>query len=326
MRKSIGIDVASEKLDVAIYDGSKFILEKTFSNNKKGIDQILKLASENPGIHVTMEATGSYHFKIAHALFQLKVEVSVVNPLVIKRFNEMKMLRNKTDRIDARMIALYGSEQKPTLYKPKTQEEELLRNLTETRNSFISTINSNKNRIHALKKSAYEHHSIFEAYEKINQALKNEIKKISKQIKELIHKIYFVESQILDELKGIGPVCKSIIFGHLSGFKNFDNAKQVCAFIGISPSKKESGKSVHGKGKINRKGNPYIRSIFYMLSLSAIRCNPTCKAFYERLLKMGKEKKLALVAVANKLIKILFALVKFKRHFDPNYLNKNFAF
>ena len=105
-----------------------------------------------------------------------------------------------------------------------------------------------------------------------------------------------------------------------NNFKEFDSAKKVCSFIGIAPSPYESGSSVKRRGRISKKGSPIARKILYMATLSAIRYNKTIKEFYERLLQKGKTKMTAIIACMNKLIRIIFAVVKYKREYCENYV------
>jgi len=105
------------------------------------------------------------------------------------------------------------------------------------------------------------------------------------------------------------------------GFKNFDNAKQLCSFFGLAPTETSSGTSIKGKSKISKMGNPLVRKKLYMCSLQASRYNKTCIDLYQRLLAKGKPKKLALIAVANKLLKIVFAIAKSGLPFDREYIS-----
>jgi len=88
---------------------------------------------------------------------------------------------------------------------------------------------------------------------------------------------------------------------------------------GLAPTEHSSGTSIHGKGRIYKKGGKNLRDVLYMCSMSAIKTNPACKALYERLRANGKTGKQALIAVCNKLLKQVFAVVKNNTLYQPNY-------
>ena len=113
--KTIGIDVSKLSFDLWCEEYGHL----KFTNDAKGFGEFIKLIE--PGDYCVMEATGSYHFQLANALYEAQMNVSVVNPLVIKRFVQMKRQKNKNDRIDARMIALFAAEQGPDLWEPEPE-------------------------------------------------------------------------------------------------------------------------------------------------------------------------------------------------------------
>jgi len=317
MKKSIGIDVSCKNLDVFIKYGSKRNVINQFPNTQNSAKKIARLGDENTIF--TMEATGIYHLTLAKALYEAGCKVSVVNPIKIKRYAEMKMLRAKTDKIDARIIAEYGYTMEPDLFKPRTELEEQIRSMSKMIESLIKMQTKLKNQRHSLKKNPYKVDYSIRAIENTLKTIKEEIKKLEKEIDKKIREGFAEENEKVDPVFGVGKRIKSIIFGHLRGFKDFENVKQVSAYVGLNPSIKQSGSSVRGKGNISKKGNKYIRSMFYMATVSAIVRNPQCKKYYNRLIAKGKLPMVAMTATANKLLKIVFAIVKYKRDYDPNY-------
>ncbi|MCU0822632.1 MAG: transposase, partial [Spirochaetes bacterium] len=154
MEKSIGIDVSKRKLDVSFFNGEEH-REFEYAYNDKGLEEILRHIEEESCINfsITMEATGTYHLRVATFLHEKGFYVSVVNPLIIKRYSEMKMLRAKTDPVDARLIAEYGYEQKPAIFKPKMPECQELLDLLKTIDGFYQIKTQNRNRLEALAQS-----------------------------------------------------------------------------------------------------------------------------------------------------------------------------
>ena len=105
------------------------------------------------------------------------------------------------------------------------------------------------------------------------------------------------------------------------GFSFFENPKQISRYIGICPTYQQSGTSVNIKGSINRNGDTSLRSMMFLASITAIRCNSACKEFYTNLKDKGKPSKLALIAVANKLIRQAFAVVKSEIPYQDGFVS-----
>ena len=112
------------------------------------------------------------------------------------------------------------------------------------------------------------------------------------------------------------------VIGYFGRFEDFENAKQPPAYVGISPNPKQSGKSVKGRGSIDKKGVKYLRTKLYMASLAAGRFNPSCRRLKERLEERGKENNEIRIAIANKLLRQIFAVLKYDREWKPNYEKK----
>jgi len=319
--KTIGIDVSMDEVDLAVCEKGKSSYYGKVKNNKKGFDKIVQLVEKNKVDLVVMEATGVYHFQLADYLYGKKVKVSVVNPLSIKRFCQMKLSRAKTDKKDSTLIALYGYQESPRLYQPRSKEEEELKSLYGLRKDLLQTLNQTKNRIHALRKQTHDQAFCIATLEKIGETLIKEIKKTDIKIKEILENNFKEENDLLQEVPGVGLIGKAGIIGILGSFKYFENHKQVSAYIGINPSYRQSGKSLNCTERISKKGNSALRTVFYMMALNAKKSNKACKIFYERLLEKGKSKKQAIIAVANKLIKMLMSILKNKKRYDENFVS-----
>jgi transposase len=146
--------------------------------------------------------------------------------------------------------------------------------------------------------------------------------RLEKEIKGILAKEFSDRYKLLKTIPGIGIKMNAIIISVLSGFEDFSNAKKVTSFLGICP--KESGSSVKGKGSISKKGNSYIRKTLFMCTLSAIRFNKPCRDLYERLKAKGKVWKQIAIAVANKLIRQAFGVLRSGLAFDADFVEKNF--
>lgn len=326
MKESIGIDVSMDTLDVVFYDG-KFSKSIKYKNSPVGFseleDEILRRGKSEKII--TMEATGIYHLKAAVYFYEKGYTVSVVNPLIIKRYSEMKMLRAKTDSVDARIIAEYGFNEKPYYFTRKDNKKERIIQLLKQIDALHSMQSENRNRLHALERIPEADEKALSIYRDLNIILKAKEREAEERIGEILKESYGDECRRLREIPGVGKRLSSLIIGFFGEFETFNNAKQVSSFIGLNPSPRQSGISLNGRGIISKKGNRYIRKIFYMAALSASKHNGACRAQYERLLINGKSNRVALIAVANKMVRQIFAVVKYNRVYHPDY-QKNISY
>ena len=150
--------------------------------------------------------------------------------------------------------------------------------------------------------------------DKTIEFLEKQIKAIEENLSVLAHKEYKKQMELLTSIKGIGVTLAAALIMSTGGFTYFDNAKQLTRYVGLSPTYMQSGTSVNVKGHINRNGDSALRSQLYVAAFASLRCNRECKACFDRLRSNGKPGKVAVVAVANKLIRQAFAVVK---HEDP---------
>ena len=309
-----GIDISKDVLDPMDQNNLHFQVE----NNLKGFKQIMKQLGKDAC--VVMEATGVYHTRLADYSHSQGVFVSVVNPLVIKRFIQMNLRRIKTDKADAKMICKYAQYNDLRAYLPPAIYVKESRIIVENIDLLIKSRTMLKNRLHAIKHKASKHRLI------IINPIKKSIKELTVQIdkleQELMHLIKANHPDLYSRLQSIPGIGKSTALFMIvlsDGFEKFESAKQFTCYIGLSPVEKTSGSSVRGKSSISKQGNSKLRNLLFMCSFNACKANPACKALYERIVAKGKSKKLALIAVANKLLKQAFAIAKSGLPFDPEF-------
>lgn len=313
-----GIDVSKSFFDVAFIERGKYEYYK-FSNDEPGFNNLLKVLAADS--HVVMEASGPYYLKLASYLSNRNVAVSVVNPLVIRRFCQMRMSRAKTDKKDAMMIAEYGKAEKPSLWQIPEQHvislqqiETLLANLNKERTAL-------NNQLESFTHSGMLDKQLEKVIVKELKHKEDLIKKVGRSM-EVIAKQHYAEMlSNLESIPGMGKKTAMALIVLSGGFDRFDDYRKLSSYIGICPRLFESGTSVKGKSRICKMGMSRIRAMLYICSWSAKRCNKACKALYERLLAKGKAKKQALIAVANKLLKQAFAIATQKTKYNENYSN-----
>lgn len=312
----IGIDISKDVYDV--YDPINGHCQ--FTNNVKGFKAFLKTLSTDHWC--VMEATGCYHQQLALFLYEKEICVTVMNPLVIKRFIQMKLNQVKTDKSDAKMICHYGQEQKMDLWHPLPEYVEECKQLQSITQLYFKHSTAIKNKLHALQTRGYKRN-------KMISSLKRQLKSIQKEIKlletemELLIKTNQQELYIrLKTIPGIGKKTAILLIVITNGFKDFESSKQISSYLGLAPNERRSGSSIRGKTRISKTGNPLVRNHLFLCSFTASIHNPQCKALYDRIVAKGKSKKLALIAVCNKLIKQAYGISKSGLSYDKNYVSK----
>jgi transposase len=320
MKMSIGFDISKETVDAAFFNG-KTMEHIQVENSKKGFSQIWNRCKgfDSHDLIFTMEATGVYHECCAEYFHDKGSMVSVVNPLIIKRYADMKMLRAKTDKVDAKLIAQYGFSETGFEYKRKSETSLKIKAFLKVIDALQRTRTQNGNRLEALRHHAMRMPEVEAVYCKINREISEQITHVEKEILLLEKKEFAGELNNLLSIPGVGKRTASAIIGFFERMDDFGSAKQLISFIGINPSPRTSGTSVRGHGSISKKGNAYLRKLLYLAALSASKHNRSCSDLYFRLVAKGKSKKLALVAVANKLARQIFAVVRYNRGYDPNF-------
>ncbi len=317
----VGIDVSKKELDIAEYNGSEYHIQK-ISNTKSGIRNYLskkKFVNGKNNYLFVMEATGVYNLLLADELCDKSFKVAVENPLRIKRYSDMKMIRAKTDLVDSKIIALYGYEQSPNLYRPKSKNQREFVKLLKGIEDLEDNLNRLNNQLETFKIDPVQSSLVISTHKSIIKFIEKKKKKLEIRLNEMLKEVYPEETKRLIKIKGVEKKTAAIILAFFGKFEHFETAKQVVSYIGTNPSIKQSGTSVRGRGNIDKKGNRYIRKKLYMTALSASRFNPACKDMYNRLTLKGKEFKQKIIAVLNKLLRQIFAVLKYEREWDPNY-------
>jgi transposase len=310
----LGVDISKETFDVVNKAGKHL----QYCNNNKGFSKFYK--SIPKGSLCVMEATGIYHLRLAKFLYSKEIAVSVVNPLRIKRFSQMHLRRNKTDKADAQIISLYAQTQGLELWEPAPQVIEQSKDTYQIMEQYIEFRAGLKNKLDALKSKDASKRLIESIISQIAH-ITDSINVLQTELDELINGYNPVMLSYISSIVLIGQRTAALLIFATEGFKNFDNSKQLCSFFGLAPTETSSGTSINGKRKISKMGNPLVRKKLYMCSLQASRYNKTCFNLYQRLLAKGKPKKLALIAVANKLLKIVYAIAKSGLPYDREYMS-----
>lgn len=311
----IGVDVAKDKFDVAL-ETSSGCIQECFSNDKKGYHAFSKWLSKNTSQPwICMEATGHYSELIADYLFAHQVRVSVVNPLQIKSFARAKLSRNKTDRLDAKMIANYCEKMLPRTFVSRSELHKELKDLNKLLDMLKAQHTQLSNQLHSAQSNVAKKN-----IRKVIKSLANEIIRIEKLIAKLINADSTLKENmaLITSIPGVGKLTAYKVLSYIPDANRFQNAKQFAAFLGISPRQHQSG-NFQGKTTISRLGNSALRKAFYMAALVAKRFNKPLQPFVERLRIKGKVPKSIVCAIMRKLAHLIFGVLKSKRPFEANF-------
>ena len=312
-----GIDVSHTKLDVCYQNNLGDLFHLQAGNNNEGFKKIL----EHTGMdyHFVMEATGVYYIRLAFWLHEQGCKLSVVNALSIKRYIQMHLERNKSDKKDAAWICRYAIEQSPVYWEMPDSAYFEGKQLYNTIREFADQIKRFNNQLHSLRLLPVPSKDTIKSLEKMNRQLEKEIKNLEVKLQALLQQWQPAQFKSVSSIKGIGKRATSMLIVFTQGFKYTKSHRQLISFAGLSPTEYSSGSSIHGKSRIYKRGGKNLRDVLYMCSMNAIKTNPACKALYDRLRANGKTGKQGLIAVCNKLLKQVFAVVKNKSLYQPNY-------
>jgi len=319
MKKIVGIDVSKNTLELCYHLAGRKV-HKVVKNNEKGFAHLVNITSKE--YVFIMEATGPYYYALASYLYQVGFKVCVLNPLVAKRFCQTLIQRAKTDKADADALRKYGEMFELSFWKPAQKEHLAITQLYGNLRRLIKSETALSNQLHAYLMTGALTESIQQMMQDELHELGQRIKEIEKLLEEKIVQLYPELYQGLLSIPGIGAKSAILLLVFCKGFKGFDNYKQVIAYLGLSPRVYQSGTSVNGKGHICKMGTAKVRAVLYMAAKSAIRWNHGCKQFYERLRAKGKPYRVAMIAVVNKLIKQVFAIVKSGGRYQADFVSQ----
>lgn len=306
-----GVDVSKENLDVCLLPLGG---ARRFSNNESGCAELAKLLIEAVPSRVIFESTGGLEMLAVGILTAASLPVIIVNPRQIRDFAKACGLLAKTDKLDAKVIALFGQKIEPEIRPLKDEAAQELSALISRRRQLVDMQTAEKNRLSTAPRAVRE--GIAQHIEWLEQQISSFDDDISGFIQS--SPVWKAKEQILTSVKGIGPVTAATLLAALPELGSVPRRK-IGALAGLCPYNRDSGKH-KGKRSIWG-GRAVVRSVLYMATLAAVRFNPVIKAFYERLRKTGKLHKVAITAAMRKLLVILNAMLRDNRHWDDNFYN-----
>jgi len=299
----VGIDVSKSTFN-AHWQG----LDKVYKNTKAGWRKLYADAPENAGF--AMEATGVYHYRLAAFLHSKKAKVMVLNPLRVRRFMQSLGTKAKTDKRDARLIALFAGskEAEAREWSPMPPEHARARVIVSLLAGIDKISTATTNISHAVSYVTKDE-DLAAVMPGIASVCQEQKKALVNELCDIVARIFPDKFRLLQTIPGIGAKTAAVLLVCAKGMEGFETQRQLTSFVGLAPTVCESGTSVKGRGKVAKTGNPYLRSLLFMCAFSSVAHGNSCADLYARLVAKGKPKMLAIVAVMHRLVKIAFGVV-----------------
>lgn len=306
----VGIDVSAAHLDIALDPSGEHWQTTTSEAAVQAlVERLLPLAPSR----IILEATGGLEIPLVVALGLAGLPVIVVNPRQVRHFARASGQLAKTDRLDAQLLARFGQVMAPEIRPLPDALTRELADLISRRRQLSQMIVAESNRLRTagrVVRPGIEQHLDY---------LRGEITTLDQHLRQLIEAspVWLAKAALLESVPGVGPVIASTLLAELPELGTL-SGKEIAALVGVAPFAADSGKQ-RGNRHI-RGGRMGVRSVVYVGTLSAIRYNPVLQAFYARLVAAGKPKKVALIAVARKLVVMLNAMVAHGTLWDPAHV------
>jgi transposase len=315
----LGIDVGKKDLFCHII-GPDRISSARFDNTATGIKSLLKWQKKEAAVSplsACLEQTGHYGDAIATALHDFQIcSLHVVNPYQIKAFGMQKLRRNKSDPADARLIArfLKSEHSELRLWQPRSPKQQRITELSRYADSLTQDTARLKTKLDAQPEKT------------ITTSLNRRIKYQQKELKatrKLIIEIIKSDPKIADKDKllktipGIGDIASQIVIAELPDLSEFEDARQLAAWTGLTPQHYQSGTSGRTRTPITKIGSVHLRRGLFMPAMTARVFNPLLKIFGDRLQKNGKNPKEIIIAIMRKLLHQIYGILKSGQPYDP---------
>jgi transposase len=311
----LGLDISKAKIHTYLILVERQPKRKVVENTAEGHKELVEWLSRHSvgSLHACLEATSIYGHGVARMLHSAGYTVSICNPKAIHAYGESRMMRTKTDAVDARLIAEYCRDHAPHPWTPPSPEIEHLQTLVRRVQALEQMIGQETNRLEtATADLEAEIQSHIEFLEQQQQALWERILPHIEQHPDLKQ-----ACELLDSIPGIGPESAARIIAEIGDWTVFKSARQLAAYVGITPQEKSSGTSVRGKTRLCKLGNARLRKTLFFPALTLLRWNKTIQQWREQMLGRGKTRKQVVGAVMHKVIRWVFGVLHSGKPFDP---------
>jgi len=313
----LGIDISKKHFDAALLLPSGKRKNKKFTNNPKGFEQLATwlLAHGVDSMHACLEATNNYGHPLAEFLYDRGHDVSLVNPARIKGFAQGELLRTKTDKQDASLIARFCQAMSPSLWQPEPRQVRELKALVRRLDALIEMRQQEVNRLDV-------------ADEIVRAGIEDHIRLLDQRIEELRQAIrkhidddpdLRSQKELLLSIPGIGEKTVASLLSYFAVIERFSSARKLASFCGVAPREVQSGTSINRYGRMSKVGPAALRKALFFPAMVALKHNPVLMDLASRLEAAGKPKMVIIGAAMRKLIHIIYGVLKNRTPFDQNF-------
>ena len=296
---SVGIDVSQATLDVGVYPTAE---QWQLANDGRGISQLVDRLQQLAPDRIVLEATGGYELAALATLASAGLPVVAVNPRQVRDFARATGRLAKTDALDAQVLAQFGAAVQPPL-----------RALPDAATRELSALLARRRQLVEMRTA--ESNRLLTAHERVQPSIRELVHFLDKRISELDRElrdrlraspVWRAKEHLLRSIPGVGPVLSATLLADVPELGSVGH-KQLAALIGVAPLNRDSGQWRGRRSAWGGRG--HVRAVLYMATTVAVRRNPVLKLLYERLLGLGKQRKVALVACMRKLLRICNAVI-----------------
>lgn len=303
----LGIDVAKDELVIAVRPSGA---QWTSPNAPAGLAALQeRLRALQPAL-IVLEATGGYELAAVASLGAAGLPVVVVNPRQVRAFARATGRLAKTDRVDAEVLALFAERVRPAVRPLSDEATQDLEALLLRRRQLIEMLTAEKNRLGLARKPIRKSLTAHIRY------LERELHGTDADLAAAVaaSPLWRATEDLLQSVPGIGPVVARTLLAELPELGQLSR-REIAALVGVAPVARDSG-AQRGRRAIAG-GRASVRTALYMATLVASRCNAVIRAHFQRLVALGKPKKVALVACMRKLLVILNAMLRHRTPWNP---------
>lgn len=313
----VGIDISKETFDVCFLSNAKAV-HSSFENTRAGFKKLKQWFRKIGGrqAHCCMEATGRYWEELALFLHDDGQLVSVVNPSTVSAFRKTELIRSKTDKADAALIARYCLAVHPKPWEPPSAEQLTLQHLVRQLESLKDFRKQERTRLASglsdgIVTKVVQEHVLF---------LSRQINDLKKVIRAHIrsHPQMKRNWDLLATIKGVGEALAFIFLAEVGSVDRFSDVRKLIAFAGLDVREFRSGTSIHKRPKISKAGNARLRKALYLPAVSAMRFNPVIRVFVARLKERGVHGMIIVCGVMRKLLHTIYGVLKTQTEFNPS--------
>lgn len=326
-----GMDVSSDTFDISFCASNAepptpaSLRRRRVTQHPRTREGVRRLLDQLPAgrVRLVMESTGRYSFELACWIRELApaVELSIVNPRRILDYGRSLGLRNKTDRIDARVIASYAAERRPGPWTPPSTAFQSVQVLSRTRQALVESRTRHANQLTDLMRGALPQKvrgELLEGIQAVLDTLDEQVRALEKAMDELLERepALRADVELADSIPGVGRIVAGGLLGELGDMRRFGSRRLAEFFTGMNVGLRKSGKSVNVTRGLTKEGSDRVRRLLYLAAMSAVRGRNAFAEYYRRLRDRGKQKKVALGAVMRKMLNVIRQVIISGREYD----------